>query len=715
MSKSAARHTRETGLTALGSSFALILAIQLGACLGEVEVPDCVKQHNCPQGGEGGEAPSGGGTDSGGRPTQTAGTAGTEAMAGDGPVTGGGAGDGGEGGTESVSECACRINLDELTAPCAGQPYLARVTALQGVGPYRWQLSGEPAGWTIASDPADDSRGMIQATKVGDESVELTVILTDATGASTSKNYELTPRTACYFGYTTQTPEGAQLRLVDPLADAPVPAPLERNADVFDFQFSPDGKYLAFSYGADEAKPRGAHLALVNLETLIDEPLPFGEDSISAFAWSPSGQTLAVSFITADKGYLAAVESPAGAGKKKTVLASTPAFTTTELHWVGEEHVAYFSQVSPDPENPGEFVPDNIFRTPFYAALAENGFEAPTATLEIFTPEASLRSAGEGFMVITKEAPWTIFYDLSDAGWASSHPEVHLAAPSGRYVSFLDGNQLLNVEESNVDSLVGPFAVATETCPMPLAWTSGAPGSGVERIACLIDVTNENGVHGEVRIFDIDGDTGKVPSATLGGSCDADVATVGGESCAVGLTRYAYSTSLATGAARAFSPSGRYFAFSSVNHEKMSLYLADLDHHPITLGSALQREIPGADGPPTSLAFSSDESLLLLQLGKQLHVIDVATGELRSSPNDQLPISNKCTEDFPTAPDTYCGNTDNVAPMLWAPRSRHYAFRSPGALIVTDISFQAGLRSAALPANACGDACSGRFAFQPNP
>ncbi len=48
---------------------------------------------------------------------------------------------------------------------------------------------------------------------------------------------------------------------------------LDHNTNVYDFRFSPDGRYLVYRYGADAQFPHGRHLALVELSTLDERPL----------------------------------------------------------------------------------------------------------------------------------------------------------------------------------------------------------------------------------------------------------------------------------------------------------------------------------------------------------------------------------------------------------------------------------------------------------
>lgn len=710
-------------------------ALTTSACLAEVSVPDCVREHNCspdpgsggtgvrpPQGGAAGAGaatagspPSGGRSGNGGEEAGLSGEGGgaDSGEAGE-SAQGGSGGHGGEGSPECE---LCLIREVRLDAPCAGSAYVAPLSVQDGKPPFEWQVAASTPGWSITA--TDPTKAELKNPAVSAGPARITVTATDSQGESTSRVYDVVARDACWFAFTGVDDNGeGELLLFDPIARNPQAATLAHNEAVFDFQFSPDGRYVAYSYGASQASPRGAHLALVDLRTLEDEQLSFGEDSISAFAWAPDSSALALSFVTDGQAYLGAVRLPAAGSSAATATVSPVAtFAATELYWIANRFIAYHAPVYPDLAHPGTFVSgaDNPagLRTAFWVELGTAGLRPPRYGAETFPPNVTLRPTSAGFFMVTDTPPFTIFYALGDEPpYAATRGKISLLAPSGLYAAGFDP---VTENRLRIDSATGShndsFAVSEDDCPLPLAW---APQP--ERIACVADVWNDDGMtkHGELRFFTLPAAGGNLPMETLEGFCTEDVSPLEPSSCAIHLAEYAYGTDLARKTARAFSNDGRRFAFTSVFDGQAFLYLADLADG-LSLDQAHYFSWMGEPGQATRLSFSPDDQLLLFQLGSQLTLMNVIGGAERVPLPDKLADTNKCTEDFSSAPDTYCGDTERTAPWVWAPDSNYLAYQTAGMLRVIDVSAPSGFDETRIPTKPCGVVCSGRFEFQPQP
>jgi WD40 repeat protein len=683
----------------------------VSACLGDVEIPDCVRTHTCSAGGGAGTSNAG---------SATGGHAGSEPTAGS--ATDGGDGDGGfvevggeaeaggaagasgtkpSGGTGGMPPICpgCVISPATLQTPCAGQPYEAKLQMNGGHAPFTWQLTPSVEGWSLAANPLDARQALLKTTSVARGNVTLTVRNTDAKGVETTMTYETLARDACWFAYTSSGSAGPQLTLLDPLNEEKPRAQLENNDAVYDFQFSPDGRHLAYRYNADEQHPHGRHLALVELTTLDEQRLTFAEDAVTAYAWSPDGRVLAVGFSANDHAYLGGVRMPQNSSDSPIALAPVQASVQDNLAWVGNDAVAY--QVDVPPEH---------LISPFYSRVSTSGFEAEQDSLDKFEQAVVLRPAADGFWFI--HAANTTFFPMTDyAGDAVLHHGIQLVAPSGRYSASLDGETLqLSRAHDSVDLKL--FVVSprpTDTCPMTLAW------SGQDKVACLTDVSNspQSGSHGEVRFFDVNSAGDELVMTTLPGFCTDDVSNVTSGSCTAKRQLYGYGMGEANHKPRAFSESGRWFAFArSVGDSGSYLYWADLQSAPasVTVSQPLNY------GSPSRMVFSPDDHKLAVQLGGRIRIETlIGSGEPLMTPNE-LDVAEPCAEELPNAPNRYCGNTALDARFKWAPQSTALAYRMPGALKVVDASPTNELPFHPLPAPYCEQPlCSGSFEFQPSP
>jgi len=720
------------------AGWALVVGNGLGCfsgCISDAEIPPCVREHSCgsagttTDAGRGGSFPSKGGSggsgpamSAGGSVEPTLGGSGagageaseggageggaSEGGAGAGPPTSGGAGMPPEHGEQPCPTCV--ILPAELVAPCQQRPYRAVLHATGGVAPYTWQIAPAVEGWSVTPDPAQEGAALLEASQPAAGDTTLLVRAIDARGLAVGREYRTRARDACWFAYTAQG-AGPQLVLVDGLSETVQPAPLAHNTNVYDFEFSPDGRYLAYRYDAVAQFPRGRHLSLVRLSDLQETKLAFGEDAISAYAWSPDGAVLAVGFSAIGDDFLGGFRMPLpGSEDSPTALAPAAGLVQDNLVWIGNDAVAYHQEGLPDLENPGQFLPNPEHqRTPIYARLGAAGFGASQFAADSYEPPVFLQPAPSGFWIINS---LTSFFPMLGSPTDSVlHFDVALVAPSGRYSAALDGEALqLFAANDGVFSPPRATSKPSETCPMPLAW------SEQDRVACVADVDNGVGLgsHGEVRFFDLEPASEELTLSTLQGFCHDDVSASTSNSCTAQRQGYGFGVSEATGMPRGFSASGRWFAFTRASGKGAYLYWADLAASPPGLSGSL---FLGQTGAPARLAFSPDSRKLGLQVGTRLFVkaLSGVSSEMLVSTN--LAAVEKCTEELPTAPARHCGNTALDARFEWAPDSKALAYRTDDdAITVVDTSHAADVVKFPLPAPLCGaPLCSGGFQFQP--
>ena len=714
----------------------------------DVPVPACVVHHSCGVGGASGASGPSGASGAGsvagtgvaadagvggeaGAATGAAGASGEAGMSSAGAGAGnggagagnGGSAGGGAAGAGAAGGCNCVIRPVALTPPCAHHSYSKSMTVSGGSPPYQWQVLS--AGWAIAPNPTDTSSAKLTNDEVaaGTSNVELKI--TDSRARQFTKSFTVQARDTCYFAYTALEGTDSQLELLDPLAESPAPVALQNNRSVYDFQFSPDGKFLAYRHDADQAHPTGQHISLVTLSSLQERQLGFQESTISAFSWSPNSASLAVAFVSNGETYLGGVRAPTST-EPPPMMTATAAPVQSALDWVGNEYVAFHAQLIADGTHPGQFLPDPILkrRTAFFAHLGVQGFEAPTGIIAaLFDPATHgihVQPGGNGFFVITDQVPGFTFNQLVVGGFKFvQHPDATLVSPSSRYSASNSEDDLLQVFSAEEGTLSPPVSTSKdgEGCPTLLAWAKR-----LERIACVADVPNPTvfGKHGEIRIFDLSPGSETLHMSTLGGFCNDDTnSPTSTGTCSPAQNNYSYGTSRAAGNARSFSATGRWLAFTTTSEieDENLLYLADfrkgfaLDRksHLQTNGQVLTAT------SSTDLVFSPDENFLLLRRGNVLSEYDLTapSSALPTTISQELTASARCLETFSGTPDQWCGNTDLVAPIRWAADSRIWAFRSAGTLKVVDNTQFPETLPRPLPGADCNQKCTGEFAFQP--
>jgi hypothetical protein len=465
------------------------------------------------------------------------------------------------------------------------------------------------------------------------------------------------------------------LQLADPVLEnvfqsSRVTLPPAPSTDpVRDFQFAPGGRFLAYRLG-DNASSR---LIVARAPTWQAQTLEFAGPVVS-YAWSPDGAALAVAFQSgADKvlGGLdlsqvdAATENDPGPeipGARR--LTPTPAAVVSELFWFADESLA-FGAWDPDYE-------DNYL---FHARLEGTSFTAP-AWGEIFYDERYRLIGGDrGVFAADPSALRSFFVPVQDGNAVVPHQEV-VVSPRGEHTGRVVGGELqlfLPRERARRDD--SP-TLPRVPCKALLSWAEGR-----ERIACAIERDGENAPF----VYDLENDP-IVSLAPLRG-------------------QFSYPLGSEIERRRQFSPSGRWFAFTTDTHT----HFVDL-----TDATPFVRSVSQVTSPPTApnsyLVFSPNEELLLEQRGPRLsvHHLFGAYPELVST---QLEPAATCTEEFWRGPGSWCGGRELDARLVWSPDSTLLAYRT--ALGVLELYWMS--TSEVVSVDTCFPDCAHArsFAFQP--
>jgi hypothetical protein len=569
-----------------------------------------------------------------------------------------------------------------------------------GTPPFRWQLPSAPAGWSIHASPDNAREAIVEAEAASAGLTEISIIVTGSDERSAQQDYSLRSRESCWFAYVSLGQVGATLELLDPFAEADAPT-LLHNSGVYDFAFSPNGRYLAYAYGANEQYPHGQHLALVDLTTLAQPIVSFGETAVTAFAWSPDGSRLAVAYSIGDASLVGAVAmTDAGV----VSLSSVSASVGSELSWVGNSFVAYYTDASI--LYPNDFPAEANFRAASYAKLGPSGFEKPIDSVTPLPAPISLLPTSSGFYTLG-QAYSARFTPVGNEEYIDDayHGESSLIGGSGAYSARIDlADGALHILKAETGEGADPVAVSKpgDSCKLPLAWARGS-----ERIGCVVDFADAtaDAPHGELRFFDLVSGSATLSSFSVPDACPHDDA-----GCVA--PRYRYDSAGASGRGRGFSESGRFFAFTTLLGGQQALHWSDLQAMPPTV----RHNAPSALGGPSWVSFSPDEAWLLARLGEKIVLTSpTATpngSELLTLASSSAPASD-CSDDFMLEPERYCGAQASELEQAWAPDSSAVAVRAAEELMIYDASYFPSLISAALRLSPCDARCSGRLAFQP--
>ncbi len=141
-----------------------------------------------------------------------------------------------------------------LPAPCQSNSYSTTLSVSGGAPPFAWRVVAAHGQWQVNADPTG-SKAQLTGQPAGPTS--LTVEATAVDGRVVSSTFDVKPRNSCWFAYTALEGAVPRLQLLDPILGAlPAVAPAH-NDGVYDFQFSPNGRYLAYRFGRGHRLPEG--------------------------------------------------------------------------------------------------------------------------------------------------------------------------------------------------------------------------------------------------------------------------------------------------------------------------------------------------------------------------------------------------------------------------------------------------------------------------
>ncbi len=717
------------------SMAALLLGIIPAACLSDIPLDPCFAQMSCGAGagylaaaGAAGELAEGG---SAGDQTPSAGSANAPSgalggLAGAGGTSGSGAVAGGGGDTVCHT---CAFSRLELPNPCGSDPYSTELAVFGGVAPYSWSVTASGGTWNVMpkTTSADHSPTTLTGTAAG--VTDITVKVIDSKGYQAERLYSVTPRTSCYFAYVAKDVNGPKLALGDPMLGIDATAHVTHNQAVYDFQFSSNGRFLAYRYGESPVHPHGAHLALLDLSTMQDQALPFAEDSVDAYAWSPDSKVLAVAFNASGVSELSGVRLASASGNTQvtpltSVVANDP--IESKLIWVDTRFVTFFSATTPD-----LFVPPGQSSV-FYASLSPSAtaFDSPMAIEDFAYDAGFVATAAPGGLFVTSPDDGKSEYNavILDGSYVVDHG-TNVVDPAGRFSAAVV-NKTLTLFHAAEKPLPGTLPFETSgrdsfsNCPKLLTWAKGR-----ERIACVATVTqaSTSTSWGDIRIFDAGSATPfEIMPSHVNGACIKNAQGVPlASQCSA--SEYDYDETTSAGQPRLLSPSGAWLAFQTGAQSGAlgALYWANLGTMPVNgttmvnLSRKFTTQITNT-GSPVALAFSPSERYLLSQNGNELgfHLLSAAAnggGDFTITVNPGFPAAAPCSEDFTTAPTRWCGGANNNPLFTWSPDRAFddVAYRVGDNLEIVELARGSLSSPHRFAASLCDATCSGQYAFQP--
>jgi len=571
---------------------------------------------------------------------------------------------------------------DTLPSACRGNAYSEPLGVEGGTPPYVWSELEASGGLHLDPESAT-IYGIAEADGV------LAVAVTDADARTVRKSFAVQTRDKCWLAYVASEPGPARLQLVDGrlLARQPEEArralPAASGSDaVVDFQFSPDGRFIAYRLGQDASLLR---IELIRLSDLQTQSIDAG-GPVAAYAWSEDAATLALVFSRAGQTFLGGVDVSAversvfapgvplrGVRQLDSQAVSSP---DSPLLWFDGSGVAF---LSPDPIAPAR-------RRLLTTALGAAGFASASLHAEVDFSAGAQLLAGEGGVFVAEPETGAHQFFPSDGRLAVPHAPGAVVSPSGAWVGLGRGG-VLEVFRAFDPSASAPLPfLLAPGCTTLLGWASG-----LERIACA----EERGALNLLSFFELPqppslAELGVVPGVELSGA--------GGQS----------------GRRRAFSPSGRWFAIAADD----DLYVVRLDRGAPQLSLALRTSLFGIR--PGALAFSPDETFLLIGAGNSLRLLNLERGldSLRELSNSAL-IDDACSERFADGSrQQWCGSPAAAPELSWSSRSDLVAYRSAlGTLNLLDLSsaLDGDIGAPLSPDRVCTEACSSSQSarFQP--
>ncbi|HEY3495388.1 MAG TPA: hypothetical protein VGK73_11905, partial [Polyangiaceae bacterium] len=563
-----------------------------------------------------------------------------------------------------------------LPAACLGSEYRASLTAEDASPSSEFREVSLPEGITF-------ERNTATLGGVGEASGVVTVQVEDGeTHRTIEQDFELELRERCWFAYLDSATGASRLNLIDAVLDNRRGFPAGTAGDpVSDFEFSPDGRFLAYRTGADPASRR---LTILELRTFLDAVLDY--ESVTRYAWSQHAEgssILAVAYGTGDARYLGGVDVTRAErdDSSRTIrfpkLAPGSAAVDSPLTWYAGSHVGFLSLI--------QVVEEDEYFSLSLASLADARFLDARSDDNIYFSGTRLQSAEDGlFLVPSSATAQAVSYLPADGSTPVLHHDV-LLSPSGRFVARSEAGELkvFRSTQSSDPEHEGVFATSAR-CDSLLAWSAG------DRVACA-DFSEQ--ASPRIVTFDVDYDAGAREYRI------SKASEVHGSYEYPGVPRNVRQ--------RVFSPTGDHFAFTTAD----ALYVAEIGSD-----SSIQLTSPGAD-LPAMLVFSADGTRLLQHRGGTLalYSLEGVRDENPSPIATDLPEPSPCDEDFKAGAGNHCGEVRGQAAFSSSPDASQVAFRtSEGTLLLGDLRFEDLLSRIELT-DACSAGCYAgeRFAFQP--
>jgi hypothetical protein len=507
----------------------------------------------------------------------------------------------------------------------------------------------------------------------------LTVEVTDADAHTVQKSYEVEARDGCWLAYIASEPAPAHLELVDGRLIERQPAarrtlPEAAGADsVVDFQFSPDGRFIAYRL----AGPSAPRLELARVSNGRSQPIATG-GAVAGYAWSNDASTLAISFDAAGQSLLGGIDVSAvdaesfdpdasldGVRELAAVTAPPP---DSALAWYADGRLAFLGSAAAG-------------RRLVTARLEQGGFAPPSERGGFSAAARVLGGAGGVFVAEPATGQHEFFADGVEL--PTLHAEGAVISPSGTYAGLARSGALQVFRSARPSSPAGAPSFEASGCSTLLAWS----GTG-QRIACA-DV---RGAEQRVVWFDI--------------------SEAGDAIRALGSLSGAGASGEGAGHRRAFSESGRWFAFSTID----GVRVARVEPGPPELALELPASALGA--VPSVFSFSPDESWLALGAANSLGLIDLEQGTVSPVVLSPSALFNElCSERFVDGAADWCGSASREPDVSWSGGSDLIAFRSSlGTLQVIDLSrAREGRIGPPLSPDSCFEGCSSSTSarFQP--
>jgi hypothetical protein len=386
----------------------------------------------------------------------------------------------------AAGECPS-ITTDALAAPCEGIEYFAPLVASSGEPPYEWDLVEGPS-WLSIDAATQTLHGLPDGTASG----RVTLRVRDARQHGMSRSYAFEPRQSCYFAYVSQAAESPGLHYADVFLarDVLVSRDIPVGSQVADFEFSPDGGFIAFRAGVGNehalylyATASSTPAEASSVQRLpLECPLTGADAGLAAcgvldYAWSADSRHLAVVLGEpgAPENYLSGMDVAAPTSQ-------WPALATTyrgELVWVESMAVAYSGE-----RTPAVFVGEE---SPFFSFYTAEGRLSAPESLAFYASDVRLRATPTGLFFVDGSAE-VYHLSLGPNGAVGVRPHARgWASPSGRYVA--EANPEGQLRLYGVDD---PDTVLAESepgsCEVVFTWAEQR-----EMIACTRSLSSAQG------------------------------------------------------------------------------------------------------------------------------------------------------------------------------------------------------------------------------